>query len=158
MFKVNSLTLDAEYERVALNMWVIPHNEAAKEHCAVYYEKQPKAKHILGDGGPLFMPRGTRGYGFKQSDYEYMEDGDNAAYGTGLCIGCYYRNRNVVAERRTVVREALEALEAIKTTDVQRANDFVAAMRELVDSFAKKPKKPGSEKDDRVRKAHGSSM
>ena len=53
VFKVNSLTLDAEYERVALNMWVIPHNEAAKEHCAVYYEKQPKAKHILGDGGPL---------------------------------------------------------------------------------------------------------
>jgi hypothetical protein len=92
------------------------------------------------------MPRGTRSYGFKKGNYEYVEDGDNVAYGTGLCVGCFWRNRDVVAERREVVCEALEAMEAIKTSDVQRADDFVAAMRGLIDSFTKKAKKPVGEK------------
>ena len=59
----------------------------------------------------------------------------------------------MVAERREIVREVIGVIE---TTDKQRADGFVAAMRVLIDSFAKTATKPGSEKYAKVRKAHGS--
>lgn len=141
VFKVNSITLSADYERIALNMWVIPHDDAAKEECGIYYEKQPPTKHILGDGGPLCMPKGTRRYGFSKKDYEYTKSGEKVIYGESLCIDCWRRNQDVVAENRKIMREVIGIIENI---DKERADAFVAAMRGLIDSFTKKVKDPGS--------------